>query len=369
MFKYVLLGTIFVIEVFYVLARRQKERFRSKAQTRARWFAQLVFAHLALEEPSTLVLCGFFLWARAIHMFTFNKWLRNALWLCGLAGLVTPLLLHHGRDYYIYSTLVAMMGMSMIWSCFCSRDSHEFVHVMWGHLFFLLILLPSAIVADLLGVSVLDEYIVPLALFLLYLRMRTFGCLGGSKNTADPARLDYATIFEALENTHALRLYLSGVDEGIKDIFDTLDRDCTQVHLGKLTSPMKSAQYAGALEYLEIEYRENDLFGVRDDLIMYIHKHYDRRRFWAHVKSFFCPDCGRTKGFVPVACHSPSIVLEESSGDSLLDYSIASSDRSRDVSGASGASDVSDVSDASETEIVYAEIKDFNTPAILQDSS
>lgn len=358
MFKYVLLALVVLTEFVYVWARRKKRHLRTKAQTRARWFAQLVFAHIALQKPLTLVLSGFFVWARSVHLIVPNKWGRNILWLCGLGILLTPLFLDQGRDFHLYAVLAGEMVGSSLWLCFCQRHSHEFTHLAWGHGWYLLFLLPAAISGDLVPLDVLNDVVVPIGLFLLYLRMRTIGLMGNKKMGTGDIRLDYANIFEALEDHRATRLYLSKIDPGVRDIYDSLDRDCIQVLAGNLKSPMPSSGYHVALENLGIKYRENNLFKVRDELIMYIHREYDKKRVLRNLREFVFPSCTRRE-FEELPTDSSSrsssghgITLEESSHDSFLDYSADS-----------GQSDGS--------EIVYAELQDFSSgaAAISQDSA
>lgn len=359
MLKFFLLGSIFLIELVYVCARRYgtgklAQKLRSKGQTRARWFSQLVFAHIALQLPFTLALSGFFLWARAIHLFWPSTLVRNFVWLAGLIFLLASTFTPDATDLSIYGAIGIELLLSTLGLCLCHRHSHEFDHLAWGHSAYLLFLLPAAIASDMVPMWELFDYGVTLGLFVLYLRMRM--PWGMSEDS-----IDYSNIFEALENHRAIRLYLAKIDPGVKDIYDALDRDCVQVNKGNLKTPMPSSQYKGALEYLNIEYREHDIHGVREDLILYIHKNYDSKKVWRAIRAFFLPPWSRKQfdsarrvknSSSGTTCRSTSssndaIELEESSEDkdSILDMATES------------YSSLS--SDDNDTEIIYAEIKDF----------
>ena len=337
MWEYALLVSIFVIELIYSGLRWSGSypSLRAKGQTRARWFAQLVFAHVAFQLPFTLGLSGFFLWARGIHLLWPSTLTRNCVWLAGLVFLGAAAFSPGTSELVVFMAISVLMASGIVGLCLCHRHSHEFDHLAWGHSAFLFVLLPLCFASELLAMPDLFTYGVSIGLFVLYLRMRV-PCKIGEDS------IDYSNIFEALENERATRMYLAKIDPGIRDIFDAVTRDLTLVNQGHLVTPMNSAAYEDSLRHLNIHYQEHDLYATRIELIFYIHKHFDNRKMLRHASLFLFPCC-RKSGYESVA--SRSEVELDSDTDSILDMSTGS------------FSDLSN--DTENDEIVYASLGDF----------
>ena len=359
MLKYFLLGSIFLIELVCVCARRwsDNEKLHSKGHNRTKWFAQFVFAHVALQLPLTLALSGFFFWARAIHFFWSGTLIRNFLWVAGLTPLLTLAYMPGFSPIWIYGTIATEMAISAVGLCLRRCNSREFELLSWGHLFFLFILAPLAIFASFdTGVTV--------GLFVLYLRMRIPWGMGEDSIVC-------SDVFEALQSNHTARLYLAKIDPGIRDIYDSLERDCVQVNQGKLACPMPSSSYKGALEYINIAYREHDIHGTRNDLIIYIHEHYDSKLLLKTVRSFFFPAFNKGHlDVLPRNCSSSSrsgsgndsnIELEESSDerDSILDMATESYGNLSSDNTEKSNSNSNSCSSNEDEEIIYATLTDF----------
>jgi hypothetical protein len=142
--------------------------------------------------------------------------------------------------------------------------------------------------------------------------------------------MDHHSIYDVLNHPAMLKRYLSCVEKGIRDLFYAIDYDTSKYISGYHTEKTKG--YKDVLDTIGITYT-NDIFLLRQDYIEFLHRTYDKKFFGNKMKFFFCP-CLRPKTFIEI---------EEEDDDPGVELDSPSSMSSE------------------EEEVVYAELKDFNS--------
>lgn len=352
MLNFVCLGIIGVCEFLYLVKRRYYLPSKCKSQTRARWFALFFFCYAAFidkyELPSLISLQLMFLliWGRTVHMTTLSKNWRQLTWIIGLVGTSATLfmgLIHK----FVYTIWFCSWGLLFCYGLFsiCRYGYHknvEYDHLAWSCLIILLFLIPSNVVGYYVE-AYPPNYVNLGCLLVLYLRIRlpVIWCsfINSQKHTtdffkhADSVHLDHHSIYDILNHPHVLKNYLKFIDRGMKDLFLSIDYDMGKTISGYYSN--KTLAYKDALNIIGISYSK-DIFLLHQQFIQYLHTTYDSKYFGSKMKFFFCP------------CLRP---VEFSSFD----------DENDDSEEEKGVELDSPSSMSSDEEIVYAELRDFNS--------
>lgn len=352
MLNFVCLGILCICEIFYLTRRRGYLPSRSKSQTRARWFALFFFCYAALLRWEILSLLSLqsifvFIWGRGVHMTVYSKLIRQLIWIIGGMGMLTVLLLSLLSDDHakmVYSIWCAAWGV--LYSCVFvalimhgHRQNIEYDHLMWSTILILLGVIPIQFAS--LNYNSLPGPVIILSIFLvLYLRIRLPNIVGSffhpEKYTvefmrkSDTVHIDSHSIYDILNDSVALKRYLSLIDKGVRDLFIAIDYDTSKYVSGYYTD--SSSLYKDFLNTIGIPY-SNDIFLMRKQLIDYMHEQYDRTIFGGKMKFFFCP-CFRPQNV--------SGLNEDDESDPGIELDNPSSYSSSE-------------------EIVYAELRDFNS--------
>lgn len=350
MLNFVCLGIVSVGEILYLIQRRNFLPSKSKAQTRARWYALFFFCYASLlrwEFVSLLSLHMVFAltWGRTIHMTTESKVWRQLIWAVGFFGTLGVLFLSlYDKKEFIYTVWLSSWGIFFCYGLFvlCRHGYHnniEYDHLAWSTLLLMLGLIPSQLVS-----LYVDEYPPEYAnlsiLLALYLRIRlpnTWKSFVNSKKhtieflkKTDSVHMDHHSIYDVLNHPAMLKRYLAFVDQGVRDLFFAIDYDTSKYVSGYYSD--RSFVYKDALDTIGISYSK-DIFSLRKQLIDYMHITYDKKFFGNKMLFFFCP-CLRPQTFTDFE--------DEDKEDTGVELDSPSSI-------------------SSESEVVYAELRDFNS--------
>lgn len=327
---------------------------RSKAHTRARWFSLFFFCYAAFIKWKLLSFLALdlefvFIWGRIVHMTTESKLWRQAIWTAGFTGTLATLLassISETHTQFVYTAWLGSWGILLCYGFFslCRygyRANIEYDHLAWASIFFILGLIPSLITGNYIEKYPMD-YVNLSLLLILYLRMRIPVLWGSMVNPqkhtikflekTDSIHIDHHTVYDLLEYPRALKDYLKFVDEGVRDIFLSVEYDLSKYVSGYYSD--KSQSYKQPLETIGITY-SRDVFLLHQQIVDFMHLSYDSKYFGSKMLFFFCP------------CLKPQTF-------SSFDDSSTESDRGVELDSPSSLSMSSD-------EVIYAELRDFNS--------